>query len=276
MMGTNSQRLFETVYRGRQSAIYHLSYLRTSKVLLLLDTLETLGITLHEKRVFDYGFGAGTLFRYCPKDAILFGVELDQVNVDATVVMLTELGHRTPDLQTIQPGDIDEHRLMKQRYDVIVCSHVLEHLNDPDAFLKRLTQCLDTDGIFVGIVPINEIRDNPHHIQKVDRALVERWAAESGLHLLQYSEADEVFYPVQPLFVSDKGWRHVVAQGISLGFGLAAAVVGPRLWWNASKMIGAAARWKPAQAIFVATANQRYSRGSLSGSDGSRNEMPWK
>ena len=50
------QTVFETVYRGRQSALHHLAYMRMGKVLLALRSLAGAGIDLSDKTIFDYGF----------------------------------------------------------------------------------------------------------------------------------------------------------------------------------------------------------------------------
>ena len=70
----NNQARFETVYRGRQGALHHASYLRMSKVLFALRVLRRAGLPLDRAEVFDYGFGAGTFYRYCPTSAKLNGV----------------------------------------------------------------------------------------------------------------------------------------------------------------------------------------------------------
>ncbi|SVB28446.1 uncharacterized protein METZ01_LOCUS181300, partial [marine metagenome] len=56
MSAGDRQAIFEQVYRGRQSALHHLAYMRTSKVLLAIDALERAGVELSKSRVLDYGF----------------------------------------------------------------------------------------------------------------------------------------------------------------------------------------------------------------------------
>ena len=40
-----------------------------------------------------------------------------------------------------------------KKFDVIICSEVLEHLEDPTIILKKLNKSLYTDGILLGSVP---------------------------------------------------------------------------------------------------------------------------
>src|SRR5262245_6688858 len=105
-----------------------MSYLRMSKVLLTLSILEVAGIQLQGKSLFDYGFGAGTFFRYCPMDTRLHGVELDPQAVTEVRQMLAARGHKGVRLETISIATWEQHPLLRRQYDVILCSHVLEHL----------------------------------------------------------------------------------------------------------------------------------------------------
>ena len=87
-----SQEIFNECYRGRQTALHHMSYMRMAKVSLALSIIEKTGIGLEGRSVFDYGFGAGTFFRYCPEKSRLCGVEIDPQNVEAVQGMLAEIG----------------------------------------------------------------------------------------------------------------------------------------------------------------------------------------
>jgi len=81
MSHTETQEIFETVYRGRQTVLHDLSYMRMGKVLLALRVIDRVSLELEDSDIFDYGFGVGAFFRYCPSSARLYGVELDPENV---------------------------------------------------------------------------------------------------------------------------------------------------------------------------------------------------
>src|SRR4051812_17117097 len=120
-----SQQIFETVYRSRQSFLHHAAYMRMAKVLLTQHVLEKAGISLEKKMFFDYGFGAGTFFRYCPSSARLFGVEIDPVNVADVGQMLLKRGSKNACLEPIDVDRWEQHPLLQKKYDVVLCSHVL-------------------------------------------------------------------------------------------------------------------------------------------------------
>jgi SAM-dependent methyltransferase len=250
-MTTVDQEVFRTVYRGRQSALHHMAYMRMCKVLLAQEALRRAGVSLEGKRVFDYGFGAGTFFRTCPRSAQLSGVELDPENVHAVRGMLRARGYAQVDLEAISLDAWSEHRLLKAEYDLVQCSHVLEHLEAPATFLRVLRRCVAKDGLLLGLVPINELSDNPHHVHKVRRELIERWSRESGFEVTSYFEADEIGWGAQPLFVYDTGPRHVLAQAVSLTLGVPATLLGAQRWWKLNSLLGKSTGARTSQAVFL-------------------------
>lgn len=179
-MESFGQEAFKTCYRGRRGPLFHAAYMRMGKVLLARRVLRRTGLALERAEVFDYGFGAGTFYRYCPTSAHLSGVEQDPIVCREVSEMLVKRGFRSVELQPIEIEQWKEHPLLKREYDVFLCSHVFEHLPDPVDFLKTVRPRLKPDGVFLGLVPINERAENPHHLQKVDRAVVERWAADAA------------------------------------------------------------------------------------------------
>jgi SAM-dependent methyltransferase len=247
----SSQVIFETVYRGKQGLLRHCAYMRMGKVLLALRILRLGKLQLVHKDVFDYGFGAGAFFRYCPRSASLSGVEQDPMVCQEVAQMLSKRGFRSVNLQLINIEHWKQHPFLRQQFDLFLCSHVLEHLPDPVDFLKTVRSCLRSGGVFLGLVPINERAENPHHLQKVDRTVLDRWAADAGYEVAYYEENDPFLYWAQPLFTVTSGWKHKLAQAMSLDLGLSATLVGERLWFAWGKLFGKLTFSKPTQAAFV-------------------------
>ncbi len=246
------QSRFLECYRGRQGALNHLAYMRMSKVLLTLELCRQAGVSLAGRDVFDYGFGAGTFFRHCPPDSRLFGVEMDAENVGAVRAMLAARGQQA-DLQTIDVERWSEHPLLARKYDVILCSHVLEHLPDPANFLKRMAECLKSGGSFVGLVPINERVMEPRHVQRLDEAKIRAIGEAAGLRTVAYMEADPWLYWMQPIWTCESGWQHQLARVLSFGIGLVASALGPRLWAAAGRCARPLTGSHFTQAAFVFT-----------------------
>ena len=247
-----SQEIFKSVYRNRQTFLHHMAYMRMAKVLLALEVLEKAGISLDRKAIFDYGFGAGTFFLYCPNSARLAGVELDPVNVTGVRHQLQQRGFTDVCLQTIIIEQWEQHPLLREQYDIFLCSHVLEHLADPAAFLGRIRSCIKSDGVFVGLVPLNERYANPHHVQTCDRAKIQGWLEQAGLKTCCYVESDPWLYWLQGIFTGETGLRYKLAQAISLMLGIPATLVGHHIWETSSRAYARVTMSEPTQAAFVA------------------------
>ena len=246
-----SQESFLSCYRGRQGALNHLAYMRMSKVLLLRALLAAEQVNLGGMDVFDYGFGAGTFFRYCPSDSRLFGVELDAVCVSEVTAMLRSRGVKSIRLEPLQLETWESHPLLQTEYDVVICSHVLEHLEDPIHFLRRMRPCVRADGWFLALVPVHERRPDPHHVQAMSREVVEGWLPGTGFELVRWMESDHWLYWPQPLFTHSDGWRHRLAQGISFALGAVGTAIGPGPWFGLGKAFGSVTGSHPTQAAFI-------------------------
>jgi SAM-dependent methyltransferase len=250
-MTASRQETYYHVYRNRDSWLHHLGYMRLGKVFGVLEALDRRGVELDGKRVFDYGFGAGTFFRHCPKTAFLFGVELDALHVERVARSLRGKNYAHVDMRAIDEGGWRDHELLDGRYDVVVASHVLEHVKDPVELLRRLIDCVAPGGCLVAELPINERVAHDSHECVVDAGLVQGWAAGSGAEIVDSFEFDPFTYWALPVFEKRSRFGRVAAQGLSLFLGLCAAAVGRRGWlrlggWFA-RMTGA----KPAQAVFA-------------------------
>jgi SAM-dependent methyltransferase len=221
--------------------------MRSAKVMLLRQLVRDLGLRLKNRRVFDYGFGAGAFFLECPRSARLFGVELDPVAVEETATHLRARGFGEVRLAPLDPARWRENELLHQRYDLVVCSHVLEHIEEPVALLKALAACLEPQGVLLVLLPLNERRRDPHHLHAITPALARGWADQAGLEIRREFTSDHACYWPQPWFATKGVWDRAIAQALSLGLGLAALLVGRDRWMPLGDRLGPFLGAKPTQ-----------------------------
>jgi SAM-dependent methyltransferase len=117
------------------------------------------------KRVLDIGFGFGLILFSLDRSNHITGVELASSAVDYAREEARRRGFR--DGRFLQYSGRGPLPLDDGAFDLILCSHVLEHVPDDGFLLREMARLLAPDGrVFVN-VPINEDRfDDPHHVRK--------------------------------------------------------------------------------------------------------------
>jgi O-antigen biosynthesis protein len=102
-------------------------------------------------RVLDVGCGGGDLgFALQGKQCALTGLDLklDRINANRELY------------QSLEERNIEKQGLSDEKYDVIVFSDVLEHLNDPEKVLERSRESLQPGGMILVSLPNVAYLDN--------------------------------------------------------------------------------------------------------------------
>ena len=132
--------------------------------LALKQTLRRDGITFDGKDVFDAGIGPGyalaTLLNGS-KPRSVSGLDYSQVAVDNCYKVIPSGKFYVGSLYEPIPGN----------YDLVFCTEVLEHLEEPSVALKRILSCVKSGGTAVLTVPNGRV--------DVSRLHVNFWSPES-------------------------------------------------------------------------------------------------
>jgi SAM-dependent methyltransferase len=109
--------------------------------------------------VLDFGFGHGTFLMRMPRRHRISGCELSQEAI-RNVRRLCSLFRRNVSLYTP-----DEFVAASQAisFDLVCCSHVIEHVDDEKSLLKLFHSVLGPDGYLLLNVPVNEVWVDPKH-----------------------------------------------------------------------------------------------------------------
>jgi len=94
--------------------------------------------------VFDFGTGTGGSLKIF-KDA---GFEIYGVDINEDF-----LNYGVKKGLNLKKGSIDELKNYPRKANLIIASHILEHLHDLDDYLKELRECLEEDGYLIVLLP---------------------------------------------------------------------------------------------------------------------------
>jgi 2-polyprenyl-3-methyl-5-hydroxy-6-metoxy-1,4-benzoquinol methylase len=154
---------------------------------LIKSLLRKGGCTQKDIRILDYGCGRGSLLFKLPRRAKLTACDISTQAL-SNIERIANLLHRQVDLVT-PTAFLDNGP--ERRFDIILCSHVLEHVPSDQHLLMSLVGRLRESGKIVLNLPINEVWEDPKHIRKYTTQTACRLLEECGLHVEQSYEADK-------------------------------------------------------------------------------------
>ena len=94
--------------------------------------------------IFDFGTGTGGILKSF-KDA---GFEIYGVDINEDF-----LNYGVKKGLNLKKGSIDELKNYSKKANLIIASHILEHLHDLENYLKELRECLEEDGYLIVLLP---------------------------------------------------------------------------------------------------------------------------
>lgn len=146
------------------------------------------------ERVLDVGCGNGSLTCDMAEKA---GAHVVGIDIDAACIRAARANHAHPNI-TYYEGDALHDLPEGERFDVIVLSNVLEHLEPRVDFLRRLAARYQPRAILIRVpgyerdwrVPLQDelgidYRLDPTHEIEYTRAAFEREMAEAGLEIVE-------------------------------------------------------------------------------------------
>jgi 2-polyprenyl-3-methyl-5-hydroxy-6-metoxy-1,4-benzoquinol methylase len=152
---------------------------------LLEPALRAQTDTARKLRVLDYGSGFGGLLLALPRAGCeLYAYDLSERAVVQLQAAAKYLG------RTVRA--FDPARDVTACFDVIVCSHVLEHVPSDSALLERFAAALRHSGLLLLNVPINELWDDPKHARRYSEPVVRALLERHGFSVLHTRQVDRV------------------------------------------------------------------------------------
>ena len=159
--------------------------------------LREAGLDKRQKRVLEIGFGSGAVLFSFERDCQIAGVEVSQSAVAEATVRAQSLGFQNADFRLVHN---DLLPFSDKAFDVVIASHVLEHVNDDSLLISEMSRVLDDRGVAIVIVPTNEKYADPKHqrsytLQQLCDRLVSR-----GLLPSRIIQNEFLFYLVEKFY----------------------------------------------------------------------------
>jgi SAM-dependent methyltransferase len=127
------------------------------------------GLPLAGVRVLDVGFGAGSMLLQFDTHCTLFGVETSASAVERLGLEARRRGRTVPNLLLWRALD-QGLPFLSGSFDVVIMSHVLEHVPDDAHLVEEARRLLTELGYLMVMVPLDDPlwRDNPDHVRVYD------------------------------------------------------------------------------------------------------------
>ncbi len=156
----------------------------------LLRTTVIKAIETKNKNILDVGCGtAWAAERLCTDARLVVSMDLSTINPQKAVAKYPFDNHLAVSCE------IEKNPFKHTIFDCIICTEVLEHVPQPEAFINVLSQLLTQDGILVFTTPYNEKiqhstcihcnRETPHnaHLHSIDLPKIKHFAEATNLSI---------------------------------------------------------------------------------------------
>jgi 2-polyprenyl-3-methyl-5-hydroxy-6-metoxy-1,4-benzoquinol methylase len=139
-------------------------------------------------KVLDYGSGWGAFLLNLPRDPIIdsYCFDISDHAIEGLKRAMNILGRTVEEVSIDDKGNITPNN-----FDLIVCSHVLEHVESDQNLLSQLVQALRPGGYLLVNVPINEVWDDPKHVRTYDLSRLKNVLRNAELRISDQLKSDK-------------------------------------------------------------------------------------
>ncbi len=187
---STNRKFYEEAYSSRtflKVLLKHFfSYDQLAKTRRNIRAISQLPNYSRSMSVLDYGFGHGTFLLRLPRKHQNSGCELSQEAMK-NVERLCSFVRRKA---TLYSSDEFASASQALTFDLVCCSHVIEHVDDEKSLLELFHSVLAEDGHLLLNVPINEVWVDPKHVRSYKAESIRQLLSGSGFHVERMVEED--------------------------------------------------------------------------------------
>jgi glycosyltransferase involved in cell wall biosynthesis len=136
------------------------------------------------RKVLEVGSGTGSITRYLASREKVVATDLDPQYVE--LLQRTYAGKPNVEVRSLDLAKLGDDGFAPQSFDTIVCSNVLEHIEDDRAALRAMRDVLTPGGRVILIIPAHQALHGSidraiGHYRRYDRHEIEAKLADAGL-----------------------------------------------------------------------------------------------
>lgn len=189
---SSQKEAFETIYNNPEYMSRYISGLLMSQLFwsnqtAVIDYFD--GVFLRKikqgARYLEIGPGHGLFLSLADQSKKLSHIEawdISQSSLASTRHALNALG-ASAEIE-LKAADVTAPHSTETRYDAVVISEVLEHLDQPDAALKSLFAVMENEGLIFINIPVNSPAPDHIHLWRTPKSFIE-FVGECGLDVLE-------------------------------------------------------------------------------------------
>jgi 2-polyprenyl-3-methyl-5-hydroxy-6-metoxy-1,4-benzoquinol methylase len=187
-------RYYDQLYKSKAWFVWWLhSYLSYDQQSKRRPNMQIINDILKNSRsqclkIMDYGCGWGTLLLHIKSNRIgLYCYDISENAIQGIQALMKKLGRNVYRVEYDKNGD-----LLPDKMDLIICSHVIEHVKDDRSLMHTLVRALKPNGYLLINAPINERNYDPKHAHVYSPADLRRMMVDEGLEICREKQAGKL------------------------------------------------------------------------------------
>jgi ubiquinone/menaquinone biosynthesis C-methylase UbiE len=149
-----------------------------------------------KNKILEIGFGCGeTLLSFHKSE--LHGVEISKSAIDFVMKRAQKKKIKNIHLQINTKNFLP---YPDNSFDLVIASHVIEHVEDPSTFADEINRVLSTNGYCLLLIPINEKYEDPNHLRKYTTNSLISFLREHNFSIIDYFENEFFFHLVESFY----------------------------------------------------------------------------